>query len=126
MLEYLSAKKMYGPAKKLARKLIKQSPEFHGTPLTTLGWLLATDEDPEFRDSETAIFILENGAKVTKYQDPLILNALAAAYASAEEFDRAIKIAETALKLSTEAKNHKVSTAIRNLLDVVRAKKAAQ
>ena len=126
LLEYLSTKKMYGPAKKLARKLIKQSPDFHGTPLTTLGWLLATDEDPEFRDSETAIFILENGAKVTKYQDPLILNALAAAYASAEDYDRAIKIAETALQLSTEAKNHKVSTAIRNLLDVVRAKKASK
>lgn len=124
ILQTLTTGRKYGPAKKLARKLIKQRPDFHGIHLTTLGMLLAKEQNPELRDSETAIFLLEHGAKVTGYRDHFVLSALAVAYGSAEDFDRAIKIGEIALQLSTEAKDYESSTAIRKLLDDIRAKKA--
>jgi arylsulfatase A-like enzyme len=123
LMSYVPTKTTYGPAKKLARKIIKQWPEIYVNDLTTFGALLAIDQDPEFRDSDTAIFILEHGAKVTKYQEPFILHVLATAYASSEDFNHALKIAETALQLSTEAKNNELSTAIKDLLELIHAKK---
>ena len=78
-------------------------------PANRLAWILATSPDPEIRDEVEAIRLSEHGNHTSDGKNPKILATLAAAYASASQFDKAIATAERALKLATE--NGDVETA---------------
>ncbi len=60
---------------------------------------LATDPDPARRLPELAVARAESAADLCDRQDPAILDALAAAYAAAARFDRAVDAAREALAL---------------------------
>ena len=68
--------------------------------LNKLAWLLATYEDPKYRDSMRAIELAERGCKLTAYKEPRLLDTLAAAYAEAGRFDQAVSTAQRALELA--------------------------
>ena len=58
--------------------------------VASLAWLLATAPDAALRDPDRAIDFGERAADLTGRQDASALDVLAAAYASAGQFDRAI------------------------------------
>jgi tetratricopeptide (TPR) repeat protein len=65
--------------------------------LDELAWLLATYPDSEARDGAEAVRLAENACALTQRRIPALLDTLAAAYAEAGDFTRALSVAEEAL-----------------------------
>ena len=63
-------------------------------------WNKATHPDPKARDAKTAVLFAEVAAELTDYQNIGVLDTLAAAYATASQFDRAVSVAEKAMALA--------------------------
>ena len=68
--------------------------------LYNLSWINATHENKKYRDGAKAIELAQKLSKITQYDQPLALDALAAAYAEAGNFDEAVLTAEKALELA--------------------------
>jgi tetratricopeptide (TPR) repeat protein len=68
--------------------------------LADLAWLLAVTDNPALQDPAQAVRLAERAVALTGQRDPAALDVLAAAYAAAGEFDRAVDAEEAALKLS--------------------------
>ncbi len=64
-----------------------------------LAWILATHPDPAVRDGSEAVRLAEGACAATMYRDPLYLETLAAAYAEAGSFPRAVEAARRAILL---------------------------
>jgi len=64
-----------------------------------LARILATHRDEQFRDAALAVELAERAANATRFQNPVVLDVLAAAYACAGRFDEAVKTAESALSV---------------------------
>ena len=71
--------------------------------LYNLSWLTATHEKEEFRDGEKALKMAEKLCNIVGYNQPLALDALAAAYAETGRFDAAVLTAQKALQLALVA-----------------------
>ena len=85
--------------------------------VASLAWLLATAPDAALRDADQAIQFAERAADLTGRQDASAMDVLAAAYAEAGQFDRAIAASEVALTLKPDAA---LEAAIRGRLELYR------
>jgi tetratricopeptide (TPR) repeat protein len=65
--------------------------------LDELAWLLATYPDSKSRDGTEAVHLAERACALTERRIPALIDTLAAAYAEAGDFTRAISTAEEAL-----------------------------
>ncbi len=65
--------------------------------LTELAWILATADVPEVRSPTRAVALAEKARQLTRGENPVVISALAAAYASAERFGEATTAAERAI-----------------------------
>jgi len=74
-----------------------------------LAWLLATHPDPKIRDANQAVTLAEHATDLTHRRNAMVLNALAAAYASAGRFDKAVTTAQTALDLAATDRNDRLA-----------------
>jgi spermidine synthase len=93
-------------------------------PLKSLSWILATNQDRNIRNSAEAVSLAEQVNKQTSYTNPVLLDTLAAAYASAGRFSDAITAAEQALRiLSQSADQGDMAKAIGNRLLLYKASK---
>ena len=81
---------------KQAVKLNPNYPEL----LNNYAWLLATHRDAEIRNGHLAVELGERACELTKYEVPLFVGTLAAAYAEVGRFDEAIKTAQKASELA--------------------------
>jgi tetratricopeptide (TPR) repeat protein len=80
------------------RQAVARRPD--STPaLVALAWLLATAPDASLRDAREAVRLAERAVDLTERHEPAVLDILAAAYAAAEQFDRAIGVSQAALDL---------------------------
>ena len=70
------------------------------SPLAGLAWVRAVAADPAVRQPEEAIRLGERAASVSNRKDPAVLDALAAAYAAAGQFDKATATAREAMELA--------------------------
>ena len=70
-----------------------------------LAWLLATCPDPKFRDRGRALQLARATAKSTNYQDANVLDTLAAALASNDEFEKAVKVIQRCLELAPKSQH---------------------
>jgi tetratricopeptide (TPR) repeat protein len=70
-------------------------------PMSEIAWILATHSDAKRRDPASAVRLAERAAELTGRRDPVVLDALAAAYAAAGDFERATATAEAAVALAT-------------------------
>jgi tetratricopeptide (TPR) repeat protein len=68
----------------------------------SLAWLLATCPDPQFRHPEKALLAAERAARLAPPGDPFVLDALAAAHASAGHFDQAVRYQREAISVAPE------------------------
>jgi len=87
-------------------------------PLNGLAWILATYPDPNVRDAKQAIELAERAAAMTKHQDAIILNTLAAAYAAAGRFSEATATAQKALDIAKASRNDQLADFIRRQLEM--------
>jgi tetratricopeptide (TPR) repeat protein/mono/diheme cytochrome c family protein len=68
------------------------------SPLAGLAWVRATAADAALRNPAEAVTLGERAAQLTARRDPSVLDILAAAYAAAGDFDRAMATARSALE----------------------------
>lgn len=64
-----------------------------------LAWILATTDDPQYRNGKEAVQLAEKVSKATEYQDAGYLDTLAAAYAQAGRFAEAVHWQTRAIEL---------------------------
>ena len=70
--------------------------------LNKLAWLLATVDDASIHNVQKAVEFAQRGCELTGYNDPMLLDTLAVAYAAAGRFDEAKATAEKALNLANK------------------------
>jgi tetratricopeptide (TPR) repeat protein len=80
------------------RQVVRLEPDWP-PGLIELAWLLATAPEDTLHDASQAVRLAEHAADTTGRGNARVLDVLAAAYADAGSFDRALATAETALRL---------------------------
>ena len=90
----------------------------HPQALAGLAWIRATAWDPALRDAGEAVRLAERAAAATRNQDVGALDALAAAYASAERYEDAIRVARMGLALAVPAGQTTVAAQFRQRLEL--------
>jgi len=77
-----------------------------------LAWLLATHPNSQIRDASEAVRLAEQARAMTRDGDPSVLDTLAAAYASAGQYCKAVETAQKALAVATRLRADKLATQI--------------
>jgi len=85
-----------------------------------LAWVIATEDKSSPSDRDEALLIADAAAKKTEYNHPQILDTLAAAHAASGEFDKAIAVANQAIKLATQGGSQPLADEIRARLQKYR------
>jgi tetratricopeptide (TPR) repeat protein len=86
------------------QQALRASPDW--TPaLVNLAWLFATAPDDGLRRADEAVRLAERAAELTGNRDAAVLDVLAAAYAAAGQFNRAVDAAGAALRLVPQDAN---------------------
>ena len=88
--------------------------------LNSTAWLLATHPGPGVRDPDEAIRLARHASELTRDQHPVILETLAAAYAAAGQFDRAVSTSERALGFISGPEADELTASIRDGLALYR------
>jgi tetratricopeptide (TPR) repeat protein len=83
------------------REAVTLRPDW-ASPVAELAWLLATARDDTVRRPEEAIVLGERAVFLTDRRDQIALDVLAAAYAAAGNFVRALELADAALRLAPD------------------------
>jgi len=83
------------------RQAVQLKPESTAA-VASLAWLLATAPDATIRNADEAIRYGERAVDLTRRTDASALDILAAAYASASQFDRAVAVTQEALVLKPD------------------------
>lgn len=99
-----SRKKMAAEAIVCYEKALKLEPQFIPAQVN-LAWLLATWPEPSLRNGTRAVTLAETANNSVGGENPLILHALAAAYAESGRFSEARSTAQKALALATAQSN---------------------
>jgi len=80
------------------RSVVRLEPDW-APGLSELAWLLATAPEERLHNTRIAVRLAEHAADVTDKRDAKVLDVLAAAYADAGSFDRALATSDAALRL---------------------------
>jgi Tfp pilus assembly protein PilF len=70
------------------------------SPMTGLAWVRAVAGDASVRQPDEAVRLAERAATLSNRKDPAVLDVLAASYASAQQFDKAMETVEEAMQLA--------------------------
>ena len=77
-------------------KALELDPDSY-VPLFRIAWILATHPDQARRRPNEAVRLAETAAELTAHRNVEVLNTLAAAYASAGQFERAVAVGQSAI-----------------------------
>lgn len=69
--------------------------------LNDYAWVLATSRNDALRNGADAVRMARQAAELSNEQEPAVLGTLAAAYAEAGQFDKAVQVEERAVDLAT-------------------------
>jgi len=86
--------------------------------LERLAWIRATNVNTDLLNPTEAVRLAERANLLTRYQQPVMLDTLAAAYAAAGQFQQAVQSAEKALKLAEYYKEEQIASEIRSRLQL--------
>ena len=82
------------------REALKYAPNYPSAA-NELAWLLATSNDARIRDSTEAIRLATQACQAMAFREPRFQDTLAAAYAEAGRFDKAIEIIHRIIEITT-------------------------
>ncbi len=103
------------------RRALELNPQDIKT-LNNLAWILATTEDETIRNPNDAVEYAKRIYEfVGPYQQPVFLDTLAAAYAAAGNFPKAVETAQEAIKLAESAGKQDLAEKIRKRLDLYKS-----
>ncbi len=91
--------------------------------LLELAWILSVHPDPKYRDAKGAIKFANNALKVSDSNDPVSLKVLAAAYASDDNFDKAVELAHEAIKYAEKNNKEDFTNGILEMVKVFEEKR---
>lgn len=94
-------------------------PPHHG-----LAWLLATHPDHRIRNTAEAVRHAERAVELSKHQSFAVLDTLAAAYATADRFAEAIRVAQDAIEVAITHGKEEQASKIRGRLELYQLGKA--
>ncbi len=77
--------------------------------LNNLAWLLATHKNAQFHNPQQAVRLAERACQLTKFEDPNLLDTLAAAYEAAGDSAKATQTAERAKQLTSSSSQNRDS-----------------
>ena len=83
-----------------------------------LSWILATHPDSAVRETREALKLAQRASELTNHQNPATLDALAVAYAAESRFDLAVRTAQDALALATQARSVDLAKKINHRLEL--------
>ena len=92
-----------------------------GNAENNLAWVLATYPDATIRDGDRAVKLAEKASTLPGGQDPIVLRTLAAAYAEAGEFSKAIEIAQRAADSARARQNLSLDETLQKEIALYRA-----
>jgi tetratricopeptide (TPR) repeat protein len=115
----LSAKGEVGEAVSHYREALRLRPDF-GQAGNNLAWILATNVDPEIRGAQEAVRIAEHAAELAGDRNPAVLDTLAAAYASAGQYERAVATAQQAQAMASAGGARQLAQAVATRLVLYR------
>jgi tetratricopeptide (TPR) repeat protein len=113
------AARRFGEAVGYYEEALKREPNLIPA-LLDLAWILATAPDGTTSAPGRAVQLAERANRLTEqygYQDPLILETLALAYAGEGRLDEAIKTAEVALTLAASGARTELANGLRRRLE---------
>jgi tetratricopeptide (TPR) repeat protein len=90
----------------------------HAQALAALAWIRATAADPILRDAQEAISFAERADAETRHRSASVLDALAAAYASAGRYADAIAVMRTAIEIAIAAGQIPIAAQFRERLEL--------
>ena len=102
------------------RETIRLYPR-HAAALNDLAWILATSPDDRLRDGAEALRLAQKATKLDR--SSLMLDTLAAAYAEAGQFDRAVQTAQEAIRLAQSDPQQMMPPGIEARLELYRQRK---
>jgi tetratricopeptide (TPR) repeat protein len=109
-----------GPAIENYNKALRLKPDY-AAAINNLAWILATTEDTRFRNPADAVKLAEKACALTTYKDAEALDTLAAAYAAADRFKKAIETAEKAMELAVAEGRKDLAAEIQDRLRLYQA-----
>lgn len=101
------------------RQALRLSPD-DPEALMRLAWILATGPDPKHRDGAEALRLAERACQLTGQQEPLALNALAAAQAETGQFNQAVETIQRAIAQATAAGQKEKIAVLQKILGLYR------
>jgi tetratricopeptide (TPR) repeat protein len=102
------------------REALRLRPDF-SYALSKMAWILATDENANFRNGAEAVQLAERFCVVTGSHRTKALDVLAAAYAEAGRFSDAIRIAQKAVESASAAGQQEMAKQIQERLKLYQA-----
>jgi len=102
------------------RKAIAQSPRSINALVGAVR-ILSSSRDSALRDGAEAVTLAEQANKLTSGSDPIVLDALGAAYAEAGQFAQALETANRALTLAAAKGDTSSATLIRSRISLYQA-----
>jgi tetratricopeptide (TPR) repeat protein len=102
------------------RAALKINPEWPEA-LNNLAWLLATSGDAKLRNGEEAVQLAEKACQLIGFKTPVFVGTLAAAYAEAGNFPKAIEMGEAAYQIANSTGQNEIAEKNQELLKLYRA-----
>lgn len=107
----------------LYEQLLKTHPDLPEL-LNNLAWIRATSPDDALRKGDQAVQLAEHLCQLTEFRVASFLDTLAAAYAEAGRFEKAIGTSQTAIDLATKENNESLVKKLRQRMELYRARKS--
>lgn len=102
------------------QKALEQKPDWPEA-LNNLAWILATHPDAKVRNGEEAVRLAEKACQLVGFKTPVFIGTLAAAYAEAGHFEKAIEMGEAAYQIANSAGQIQIAEKNLELLKLYRA-----
>jgi len=89
-------------------------------PLNNLAWVMSTGPDDSLRNNEIAVQLAKKANQLSDENNAVFMRTLAAAYAQAGQFEKAIETARRALELAQRQREHELARQIMEDVDLYR------
>ena len=121
----LTLKQEYDAALEYFRAAMTAEPDW-ALGISAVAWILATKPNDNGEYGVEMVELAERAAELNQYRHPRILDVLAAAYAAAGQFERAIEMVQRAIEIASASGAKEMADVMRYRLELYRQQKPYQ